>query len=167
MFRCERETTLFGIQKRTQLEISGLVIFTTLFQNSSTQILERVQRNLRRTVSWSWDSSLQSEHYEWLWTLPASQEQSGASDSQPMSMFSCIKNSSFRWDLCSYQKHLQSKVRDQILELLFSFIYNSFLKMFYYGFQYHPLNRAVFHNEHYTKIIIGSHLICAQLIISP
>ncbi len=51
MFHCERETTLFGIQKRTQLEISGLVVFTTLFQNSSTQILECVQRNLRRTVS--------------------------------------------------------------------------------------------------------------------
>ncbi len=46
VFRCERETTLFGIQKRTQLEISGSVIFTTLFLNSSTQILE-----LRRTVS--------------------------------------------------------------------------------------------------------------------
>ncbi len=39
--------------------------------------------------------------------------------------------------------------------------------MFYYWFQYHPLNLAVFHNERYTKIIIGSHLICAQLIVSP
>ncbi len=48
MFRCERETSLFGIQKRTQLEISGSVIFTTLFQNTSTQIL-CVQRILRRT----------------------------------------------------------------------------------------------------------------------
>ncbi len=30
------------IQKRTRLEISGSVIFTTLFQNTSTQILECV-----------------------------------------------------------------------------------------------------------------------------
>ncbi len=37
--RCERETTLFGIQKRTRLEISGYGVFTTLFQNK-TQILE-------------------------------------------------------------------------------------------------------------------------------
>ncbi len=48
VFRCERETTLFGIQKRTQLEISGSVVFTTLFQNSTTQILECVQRNLQK-----------------------------------------------------------------------------------------------------------------------
>ncbi len=46
VFRCESESTL-GIQKRTQLEISGLVVFTTLFQNSSTQILECVQCILR------------------------------------------------------------------------------------------------------------------------
>ncbi len=31
VFRCESESTLFGFQKRTQLEISGYVVFTTLF----------------------------------------------------------------------------------------------------------------------------------------
>ncbi len=40
VFCCERETTLFGIQKRTQLEIIG-----------STQILECVHSILQRTVS--------------------------------------------------------------------------------------------------------------------
>ncbi len=67
MFRCERETTLFGIQKRTRLEISGSVIFTTLFQNR-TQILECVQRYILcpeprgvaynvKTVSIKWSGS--------------------------------------------------------------------------------------------------------------
>ncbi len=50
VFHCERETTLFG------LEIS---VFTTLFQNSSTQILEYVQHILPSIISWSWESSLQ------------------------------------------------------------------------------------------------------------
>ncbi len=39
VFRCESERILFGLQKRTQLEISGYVVFTTLFQNISIQIL--------------------------------------------------------------------------------------------------------------------------------
>ncbi len=37
VFRCESETICLGFQKRTQLEISGSVVFTTRFQNSSTQ----------------------------------------------------------------------------------------------------------------------------------
>ncbi len=39
------------------------------------------------------ESSLQCEHYEWLWTaIPMSQGQSGASDSQPVSTFRYLKN---------------------------------------------------------------------------
>ncbi len=45
--------------KRTELEISGQVVFTTRFQNSSTQILECVLRILRWIISWTWKSSLQ------------------------------------------------------------------------------------------------------------
>ncbi len=40
-----------GFQKRTHLEITE--------QNSSTQILDYVKRNLWRTNSWTWKSSLQ------------------------------------------------------------------------------------------------------------
>ncbi len=49
VFSCE--VLGLGFQKRTQLEINGSVVFTTPFQNSSTQILECVQRNLQRTIS--------------------------------------------------------------------------------------------------------------------
>ncbi len=53
---CKRKYFVLGSQKRTQLEISGLsYIYTTLSQNSSTQIFECVQRILQITISWTWE----------------------------------------------------------------------------------------------------------------
>ncbi len=41
-FVMKEKVLCLGFQKRTQLEICGYVVFTTLFQNRSTQILECV-----------------------------------------------------------------------------------------------------------------------------
>ncbi len=54
-FVVKAKVLCLGFQMRTQLEISGSVVFTTLFQNSTTPILECVQRILRRIISWTWE----------------------------------------------------------------------------------------------------------------
>jgi len=54
-FIVKAKVLCFSFQMSTQLEISGWVIFTTQFQNSTMQIFECGQRILQRTVSWSWE----------------------------------------------------------------------------------------------------------------
>ncbi len=54
--RCE---TLFVLPKEDTTRNQWLsCIYNTLVKNSSTQILEYVQRILRRTVSWTWKSNV-------------------------------------------------------------------------------------------------------------
>ncbi len=77
VFQCESESTLFGLPKEDTTRNQWLSCITTLFQNSSTQILESVQHILRRTISWTWKSSLQrwlaqrlflkSEQFQQVW----------------------------------------------------------------------------------------------------
>ncbi len=75
--RCESKTTVFGIQKRTQLEISGsdLQHCSRTVQPKYWSVFSTINAGLlcSKTVSIKWSSSLQGP--------------SGASDSQSVSMF--------------------------------------------------------------------------------
>ncbi len=61
VFRCESESTLFGLPKEDTTRNAWLSCIYNTFQNSSTQIFECVQHILQRTISWTWESSLQCQ----------------------------------------------------------------------------------------------------------
>ncbi len=70
MFCCEIESTLFGLPNDIYIYIYIQVIFTTLFQNSTTQIFKCVAAHFTEDCFLSLgESSLQCEQYEWLWKL--------------------------------------------------------------------------------------------------
>ncbi len=94
VFRCESETTLFGLPKEDTTRNQWLsYIYNTVPEHFNTNIRVCEAQDFFLILE---ENSLQCEHYEWLWTLsgaiPTSQGQSAASDSQPVSTFRYLKN---------------------------------------------------------------------------
>ncbi len=95
VFRCESESTLFGLPNEYTTKNQWLsFIYNIVSEEYNANIRVCAMHFTEDYFLILGESSLQCEHYEWLWSgaIPTSQGQSGASDSQPVSTFRYLKN---------------------------------------------------------------------------